>query len=157
MAEKSAIFLFNFRKLNDIQKKVGSEVGLFYYYFKDKDAVFEQALNLFFDGYRPEFDDVIAFGRRNPTRLMTDFLETLGRETVLFRQKYADKLHWTVRRAIREQTLEFIEPYLLQIVDILIFCGATPKVDREVAVMFLTHGVGSMILHNNREQYMQKN
>lgn len=139
-----------------IQSKVGSEVGLFYYYFKDKDAVFEQALNMFFDGYRPEFDSIIAFGRRNPTRLMTEFFETLGRETDMFRQKYADKLHWTVRRAIREQTLEFIEPYLAQIVDILICCGATTKIDKEVAVMFLTHGVGSMILHKNKEQYIQK-
>lgn len=139
-----------------IQNKVGSEVGLFYYYFKDKDAVFEQALDLFFEQYKEGFAAVIEKEKGNPDMLMTRFFEYLVRVVEEFRATYADKLHWTVRRAIREQMLEVIEPFLRQIVDILVSYGATPRTDLDVAAMFLTHGVGSMILHEDHERFDQK-
>ena len=158
---KAALALFLERgyentSIRMIQKAVGSEVGLFYYYFKDKDAVFEQAMNLFFEKYKKEFDEIIEQGRRNPSTLLMNFFEYMGESTGEFRASYAQKLHWTVRRAIREQTLEVIEPYLKQIIEILMSYGAKPRLDSDVAVMFLTHGVGSMILHEDREYFIKK-
>lgn len=139
-----------------IQKAVGSEVGLFYYYFKDKDAVFEQALDLFFEQYKVEFDKIVEHGRQYPKQLLSDFFNYMGAATSTFREKYSANLHWTVRRAIREQTLEVIEPYLREIMDILVSHGAAPKLDLDVAAMFLTHGVGSMILHEERDTFLAK-
>ncbi|MDD3368507.1 MAG: GNAT family N-acetyltransferase [Lachnospiraceae bacterium] len=139
-----------------IQSKVGSEVGLFYYYFKDKDAVFEQALNLFFESYKKEFAQIVEQGRRNPSRLLTNFFVYMEEATDAFREQYAAKLHWTVRRAIREQMLEVIEPYLREIMDILVSYGARPKLDLDVAAMFLTHGVGSIILHEEKSVFKEK-
>jgi len=38
-----------------IQGEVKCEVGLFYYYFKNKDEVFERAMELFFQDYKVQF------------------------------------------------------------------------------------------------------
>lgn len=137
-----------------IMKKAGGEIGLFYYYFKSKDDVFDKALDLFFAHYKRDCAVMVALGRRNPCRVMQDFFEYLERETELFRRQYAEKMHRMVRWAIREHTLEIIEPYLRQIVEIQrAYYGAAPAVSSDVAALYLAHGVGSAILHEDRETY----
>lgn len=134
--------------------RAGGEVGLFYYYFKDKDDVFDAVLDLFFAHYDADFTAIVAHGRRNPCRVMQDFFEYMERETVSFREKYADQIHRTVRWGIREHTLALIEPYLEEIVAIQsAYYGVRPALEPAVAAMYLTHGVGSYILHEDAEKY----
>jgi len=95
-------------------------------------------------------------GYRNPSRALNLFFEYMETETERFREKYDGKLHWTVRQAIREHTLTIIEPYLKEILQILVSYGAKPRLDLDVAVMFLTHGVGSIILHDDQLVYRAK-
>ena len=139
-----------------IMNRAGGEVGLFYYYFKNKDDVFDAVLDLFFAHYDADFAAIVAHGRRNPCRVMQDFFEYMERETIKFRAQYEDKLHRTVRWAIREHTLTIIEPYLRQIVDIQSdYYGVSPVLSPEVAALYLTHGVGSAILHEDSAVYLQ--
>lgn len=143
--------------VRSIMNKAGGEIGLFYYYFKNKDDVFDEVLNLFFERYITGFETIVAHGRRNPCRIMQDFFEYIEKETANFRSKYADNLHRTVRWAIREHTLTIIEPYLRQVVDIQnSYYGIQPALTSEVATLFLTHGVGSAILHKDSEEYLKE-
>lgn len=136
--------------IRSVMNKAGGEVGLFYYYFKNKDDVFDSVLDSFFAHYDADFSAIVAHGRRNPCRVMQDFFEYMERETAKFREKYADKMHRTVRWAIREHTLTLIEPYLEQIVAIQSsYYGVSPALDPTVAALYLTHGVGSYILHED--------
>ncbi|MDD3794880.1 MAG: TetR family transcriptional regulator [Lachnospiraceae bacterium] len=138
-----------------IMNRAGGEVGLFYYYFKNKDDVFDHVLDRFFAHYDADFASIVARGRRNPCRVMQDFFEYMERETAKFREQYADNMHRTVRWAIREHTLTLIEPYLEQIVEIQSsYYGVAPALERSVAARYLTHGVGSYILHEDPEHYL---
>lgn len=142
--------------VRSIMNQAGGEVGLFYYYFKNKDDVFNDVLDLFFAHYDADFAEIVAYGRRNPCRVMQDFFEYMERETVRFRAQYANNLHRTVRWAIREHTLTIIEPYLRQVVDIQSsYYGMPPALAPEVAALYLTHGVGSAILHEDSATYLQ--
>lgn len=139
-----------------IQKKVKSEVGLFYYYFKNKDEVFERAMVLFFQDYKIQLQKIVEQGYRYPSRALTFFFEYMEAETEKFREKYSDKVHWTVRLSIREYSLTIIEPYLKEILQMLVSQGARPRLDLDITVMFLVHGVGSIILHEDKETYQVK-
>lgn len=88
---------FDGTSVRSIMKKAGGEVGLFYYYFKNKDDAFDAVLDRFFAHYDADFASIVAHGRRNPCRAMQDFFEYMERETALFRERYADKIHRTVR------------------------------------------------------------
>ena len=41
--------------VRSIMKQAGGEIGLFYYYFKSKDDVFDKVLDLFFARYQKDF------------------------------------------------------------------------------------------------------
>lgn len=140
--------------VRSIMNRAGGEIGLFYYYFDSKDDVFDRVLDRFFAHYEADFAAIVAHGRRNPCRIMQDFFEYMERETAKFRAEYEAKLHRTVRWAIREHTLEIIEPYLLQVVEIQsAYYHTAPAIAPEVAAMYLTHGVGSSILHEDTRGY----
>ena len=143
--------------VRSIMTRAGGEIGLFYYYFDSKDDVFDRVLDRFFAHYEADFAAIVAHGRRNPCRVMQDFFEYMERETAKFRAQYADKLHRTVRWAIREHTLEIIEPYLLQVVEIQsAYYHTAPAIAPEAAAMYLTHGVGSSILHEDTKGYFER-
>ena len=88
---------FDGTSVRTIMKQAGGEIGLFYYYFKNKDDAFDQVLDRFFAGYEADFARIVAHGRRNPCRVMEEFFEYMERETAAFRENYAGKMHRTVR------------------------------------------------------------
>ncbi|MBW7571897.1 GNAT family N-acetyltransferase [Caproiciproducens faecalis] len=143
--------------VRSIMTRAGGEIGLFYYYFDSKDDAFDRVLDRFFAHYEADFASIVAHGRRNPCRVMQDFFEYMERETAKFRAEYAAKLHRTVRWAIREHTLEIIEPYLLQVVEIQSgYYRIAPAIAPQAAAMYLTHGVGSSILHEDTNGYVAR-
>ena len=147
---------FDGTSIRTIMKKAGAEVGLFYYYFENKDDVFDKVLDNFFSYYQEGFAAVVEHGRRNPCRIMENFFNYMGREIVVFREKNADNMHRTVRWAIREHTLEIIEPYIRDVIKIQSeYYGAEPALEPEIAAIYLTHGVGSAMLHENKDTYMK--
>ena len=75
----------------------------------------------------------------------------MKKEVRVFRGTYAKNMHKTVRLAIREQTLINIEPYIERIIVALIKDGANPVADVKTSAVLLSHGVGSIILHEDSE------
>ena len=134
-----------------IMKKAGGEVGLFYYYFSNKDDVFDKALDLFFAGYQENFAEIAESVYRDPFRALNRFFEYMKAETIRFRDRYAANIHRTVRWAIRERTLVIVTPYIRQMIGVLSELGAKLPLNLDVAAVMLAHGVGSMILHEDSD------
>ncbi len=148
---------FDGTSVREIMNEAGGEAGLFYYYFRNKDEVFDSVLDRLFAYYEGGFTRIVEKGRRNPCRVIEDFFEYMENETQRFREKYSDNIHRTVRWAIREHTLMIIEPFLEEIVKIYIsYYGTTTALEPDVAAMFMTHGIGSYILHEDRSKYFQR-
>ena len=101
-------------------------------------------------------EELVSRAGRDPYRIMTDVFSSLAEETERFRQRYGTKLHWTVGWAVRERALQALEPYILRIIQALADCGLSSRISPEATAAFLTHGVGSTIMHESRADYSDK-
>lgn len=134
-----------------IMMEVGGEVGLFYYYYKTKDELFTDVLDHFFEPYQKDFEALAAEAKEYPYQALLRFFSYIKREVRAFRARYEGKMHRTVRWAIRERTLTVIEPYIEDIIRTLVTFGAAPTMDPHTMAIFLAHGVGSCILHEDAD------
>ena len=134
-----------------VMKEVGANVGAFYYYYKTKDELFTDVLVHFCDRYDAEFERIAAAAEKKPHGALLELFDYVQKITREFREKYADNMHFTVRYAIREATLTKIEPYVERIVDVLVANGAKPVMDTHLTAVFLSHGCGSTILHEDSD------
>ena len=137
--------------IREIMKEVGADVGAFYYYYKSKDELFEDVLNNFFAPYEVDFEKIASEAEHRPYRALFRFFEYVKLSTREFRAKYDGHIHKTVRWAIREQTLTVLEPYIERIINILISYGGKPTMNAHTMAIFLSHGVGSVILHEESD------
>ena len=137
--------------IREIMKEVGADVGVFYYYYKSKDELFDDVLSNFFAPYEGDFEKIATEAEQRPYRALLRFFEYVKKSTKEFRTKYDGIIHKTVRWAIREQTLTVLEPYIERIINILIGHGATPTMDAHTMAIFLSHGIGSIILHEDSD------
>lgn len=137
--------------IREIMKEVGADVGAFYYYYKSKDELFEDVLNNFFAPYEVDFEKIASEAEQRPYRALLRFFEYVKLSTREFREKYDGHIHKTVRWAIREQTLTVLEPYIERIINILISYGGKPTMNAHTMAIFLSHGVGSVILHEESD------
>ena len=142
---------FDGTSIRNIADEVGCEVGLFYYYYKSKDDLFSDILEHFFEPYKKDFQAIVDGIRENNDRALERFFKYMHVKVRDFRGSYAGNMHRTVRWAIREQALTVIEPYIEQIVDILVQNGANPPMQPRLTAVFLAHGVGSVILHEDAD------
>ncbi len=138
-----------------IQQKIGKKVAGFYYYFASKDAVFEAAINLFFEYYEAQMQAMVDSGRDNPNKLLTRYIDQLNKMTQQFRAQYLHQLHWSILGAIREHTLLVIKKYIREILEIYIEKGiiAVSIADIEIATNLLAFGIGGSILYQSQETY----
>lgn len=137
--------------VRDIVKEVGCEVGLFYYYYKTKDDLFTDVMEHFFEPYKKDFQALVEQARAIPERALLRFFEYMKKKVIEFREKYSANMHRTIRWAIREQALTVIEPYIEDIIQIVVEHGAKLKMDIHLTAIFLAHGIGSVILHEDAD------
>lgn len=135
-----------------IQKKVGSEIGLFYYYFKSKDEVFDIAINRYMLKYHELYQSFIDNNKQNAENLLYLFFGAVKKAVSDFRSDYADNLHWSVRRAIREQGLEMLCPYVEQCIDIMSDSGVKfADVSENTMAVALAYGIGGAIIQHSED------
>ena len=143
-----------------IQNKVKSPIGLFYYYFESKDAVFEEAIKLFFENYEKEMQNVIDSSKNKPDEVLTKYIDYMDFATQDFRSKYLAKLHWTILAAIREYTLRVMKKYILVILEDYVKNDVIKISQENVTIIanLIAFGTGSSILYQSKETYeKQKN
>lgn len=135
-----------------IQKRVGSEIGLFYYYFKSKDEVFDIAINKYMERYHDLYRSFIDKNKDKPENLLISFFGTVKDAVSNFRSTNADNLHWSVRRAIREQGLEMLCPYVEECLNTMIENGIKlPDVSVKGLAVVLAYGIGGTIIQHKEE------
>ena len=140
--------------VRSIMREAGGEVGLFYYYFKSKDEVFNVVVERFIDGYIPRIEEMLERDAREPYRMMTDFFEFVERESAAYRAGDGRNLHWTVHMAIREYAQEMLTPYMKRIIENYIAYGlAKPAIDVDVLAMILMRGVGGIFLADDIDEH----
>lgn len=143
-----------------IQNKVKSPIGLFYYYFESKDAVFEEAIKLFFENYEKQMQNVIDSSKNKPDEVLTKYIDYMDFATQDFRSKYLAKLHWTILAAIREYTLRVMKKYILVILEDYVKNDVIKISQENITIIanLIAFGIGSSILYQSKETYeKQKN
>ena len=134
-----------------IMREVGGEIGLFYYYYESKDALFSDVLENFFEPYKAEFEKIAREAQTDPYQPLLRFFVYVKKQVRIFREKYEANMHRTVRWAIRERTLTVMEPYIERIIRAIVPFGAKPVMPVPLMAVFLSHGVGSIILHEDAD------
>lgn len=134
-----------------IMREVGLDVGAFYYYFKTKDELFDAIMADFFAPYRRDFQQIVDGARQASYQSLLRFFYYLYNQVQEFRARYEGKMHCTVRWAIREQMLTVIEPYLEELLNVMTEHGAHPCMEIRTMAVFLSHGVGSCLLHEDTQ------
>lgn len=134
-----------------IASQVGCEVGLIYYYFKNKDDAFEKVMDKMFADYGEEFHKIVCSAKRDPFRALQSCFRYVAAETEKFRSCYAENMHWTVRYAIRERAMLAIEPEIRELVTVLCEYGARPNLSIDATAKFFSYGICSAIIHESKE------
>lgn len=142
---------FDGTSMRSIADAAGCEAGLIYYYYKTKDDLFSTVLDNFFSPYRQHAETIVDGASQDAYKALYAFFRYMKSVTREFREKYSANMHRTVRWAIREQTLTIIEPYLQKILERLLETGAQPHLAPMPMAAFLSHGVGSVILHEDAD------
>ncbi|MCR5237742.1 MAG: TetR/AcrR family transcriptional regulator [Lachnospiraceae bacterium] len=98
-----------------IMNEVGGEIGMFYYYFKSKDMLFDLVVERFFRNYRERFEEML-FGCDTREDFVKTFLPMYEKSMEEFRQ-IRGNVHWTVQAAMHDGTLELLRPLISAKID----------------------------------------
>ena len=131
-----------------ILKEVNGEVGMFYHYFKSKDELFEAAVRLYFRHYSVSFGKIVADSNLSISdqidRIFHLFKTTSEAYLAMSRN---GGLHWTVELALREKTLDQLEPYIAIILQNAVKGGLIkqPDLPFDELAAFLVHGIAGIV------------
>lgn len=131
-----------------ILNEVNGEVGMFYHYFKSKDELFEAAVRLYFRHYSVSFGKIVADSNLSISdqidRIFHLFKTTSEAYLAMSRN---GGLHWTVELALREKTLDQLEPYIAIILQNAVKGGLIkqPDLPFDELAAFLVHGIAGIV------------
>ncbi len=103
--------------IRTLQREVGCEVGLFYYYFKSKEEVFDVVVEQLEAEWKESFDEVMASNEDNPRMCLDRLFEAVGEIGSKLRSEGADNLHWSVIGGIYDRIINVAEAYVEQILE----------------------------------------
>ena len=128
-----------------ITRLVGCEVGLFYYYFKDKSDVFDWVMADLLTPLEDRLRQSAAGVERNPCRGLQLVYAAFSEGVSELRTRLGDQTHWTVQKALEGRMLEELEGAIRRTVALMSRLGAK-FAPEEVAVQLLSHGLGHLLL-----------
>ncbi len=87
--------------------------GSFYHFFASKEALFEAVAESFMEAYTRRVSAILDDDTLDMEQIIEHFLNELGRTADSYTRMFqGNKLHWTVRSALHERTLEAMVPPL---------------------------------------------
>ncbi len=101
--------------IRTIQREVGCEVGLFYYYFKSKEQVFDVVLTELQAEWEKRFEDVLQDETRDSVAMLMVVFETAYEIAREFRGEKAEELHWSVQGAMYNRLTAVLDGYIASI------------------------------------------
>ncbi|MBQ7098032.1 MAG: TetR/AcrR family transcriptional regulator [Clostridia bacterium] len=103
--------------IRNLQKEVGCEVGLFYYYFKSKDEIFDVVIDRLEGEWRNELDEVAEDFDDNPKACIERLFAAVARIASDFRREGGRNLHWSVQSGIYDRLIGLAEEFSVQILE----------------------------------------
>jgi len=101
--------------IRTIQREVGCEVGLFYYYFKSKEQIFDVVLAELQDEWKNRIEDALQGENEDSVARLMKVLQTVYEVAKEFRAEKAEELHWSVQGAMYNRLTAVIEGYISEI------------------------------------------
>ena len=129
-----------------ITQACGCEVGLFYYYFKNKEQLFEQVFQQFLDELDARFAPLAGLAQRAPCRALPACAETLLGLTEQPPLPDTAQLHWSVAAALRERACAAMERRMNELLAELAQCGVRPVLSAPMAASCIARGLGGAAL-----------
>ena len=134
---------FEATSIRMIAERAGCEVGLLYYYFKNKDEVFEAVLADRLAAAAERFAAVADGAVRDPYRALYCFFTELQRQAGKQPEKGA--LHWSMAEAIHSRLLQTARPRLAECLRILQGYGLIRGGEPDATADLLLHGMGAVL------------
>ena len=101
--------------IRTIQREVGCEVGLFYYYFKSKEQIFDVVLAELQSDWEKSFEEVLQNESEDSVAQLMTVFETVYVIAKEFRGEKAEELHWSVQGAMYNRLTAVLEGYIASI------------------------------------------
>ena len=91
-----------------IMDEVGGEIGMFYHYFRSKDALFDAVAQYFFDQFRARFSAIME-SCTSVEDLLDAFVPLYAQSMNRF-EKLRSNMHWTIQYAMHGKTVAEMVP-----------------------------------------------
>jgi len=138
--------------IRTLQREVGCEVGLFYYYFKSKEEVFDIVVEQMEAEWKETFNAVMMNNEDNPRICLDRLFEAVGEIGSKFRAEGAENLHWSVVGGIYDRIIKVAEVYVEHILENMGVRGFSVK---EQAVI-VAGGLGRLALTKTGNGYKER-
>ena len=123
-----------------IMNKVGGEIGMFYHYFKSKDALFDCVVERFFDGYKTKFESLINTCD-SPESFIDNFLPVYAGSMEQFGM-IKGNMHWTIQLAMSAKTIASLIP---AVIALLGKWDINSKLPKDMLAAQLVYGISATI------------
>ena len=125
-----------------IMDAVGGEIGMFYHYFPSKDALFDQVVERFFQGFGERFQQMLALCEK-PEDFASAFLPLYTQAMAQYRT-LEGRMHWSIRYALHAGTVDAQVPAVAARLEEM---GVVRDVPADILAGQLVHGI-SATLHS---------
>lgn len=134
-----------------VMKRVGADVGAFYYYYTSKDELFNDVMAHYFAPYREDLDRLSKEAETAPYHALLRLFVYLTDKAHEYKALYSANMHRMVTQYICEATERLVEPYIEKSVRLLAERGACLAMDAKLTAAFIAHGVGTLALRAEEE------
>ena len=94
-----------------IMNEVGGEIGMFYHYFKSKDALFDRVVEKFFEGFADKFEKMIS-NCETAEDVVDTFLPLYSDSMSQFGM-IRGSMHWSIQYAMHARTVASLVPSVI--------------------------------------------
>ncbi len=133
-----------------VQREVGCEVGLFYYYFKSKDEIFEVMFDRFEEGWRKGFEKAVENVDVEPFGAAEKLFESIRTAQQRLEKESRNVMHWSVKLAMQRRLTKAAEPFFEKIIEtIKDFGGVRTEISVKELARLVALGIGGLLLDGN--------
>lgn len=134
-----------------VQREVGCEVGLFYYYFKSKDEIFEVMFDRFEDGWIKGFEKAVENAKIEPFEATEKLFDAIKRVQNKLEKESRGIMHWSVRLALHGRIMKAAEPFVEEIIEtIKDFGGVRTEISVKELSKLVAFGIGELLLDGEK-------
>lgn len=130
-----------------VQREVGCEVGLFYYYFKSKDEIFEVMFDRFEEAWTAGFEKAVENLEESPFDAAERLFDAVKKFGKKLEKEGRGVMHWSVKMALIGRMTRAAEPFLEAIVEkIKDFGGIRSGISERELTKLAALGIGGLLL-----------